>query len=420
MALVHHRRRAHRAWERLPLLAATLGSCVALQAHAQPAPPYEQLVEQSAAAPAVAEADALVDAAEARLRQAGVRPNPELSVEVEDAFGSGPFDGVSSAETTVSVSQDLELFGRRGARVEVARAEQGVAEARRRAARLELPARIAVAYAEAEAAQDRAELAREALDLALADARSALALVEAGREPLLRGIQGEAEAAAARAVYDEATAERAAAFARLTAVTASPGPISSVAVSLLDRAPSAVVRDGALATTAVLTLEAERAAAERRIRVEQLRGRPNVRATAGVRRYEAEDAVALLGGISVQLPLFDQNRGNVAAAAAELRAVEARLQAARLEAEADYAAARARLSASASRVSAADAGVTSAAEAYRLTRIGFDEGRLSAPELRSARGTLVQARTAAINARLSRTRAEADLARLEGRRPFGT
>ena len=54
--------------------------------------------------------------------------------------------------------------------------------------------RLALVYAEAEAAQRRATLAEETLTLTVADARAALALVEEGREPLLRGIQGEAEA----------------------------------------------------------------------------------------------------------------------------------------------------------------------------------------------------------------------------------
>ena len=50
--------------------------------------------------------------------------------------------------------------------------------------------RLALVYAEAEAAQRRATLAEEALNLTVADARAALVLVEEGREPVLRGIQG--------------------------------------------------------------------------------------------------------------------------------------------------------------------------------------------------------------------------------------
>lgn len=409
-----------RARRRLTLLALSATIVTATPALAEPAPTYEALVARAAAVPSLLEADAGVAAAEARVRQAGVRPNPELTLDVENALGSGPYGGIGGAETTLSLSQDLELFGRRGARVDLARAEQGVAEARRQVARVDLPTRIAIAYAEAEAAQRRAVLAREALDLAIADTRAALALVEAGREPILRGIQAESEAAGARAAYDAALAERDASFAQLTAIVASPTRITSIPESLLDRVPARPNADLGATNGAVITLEAERAAAERRIRVEQIRGRPNVRANAGIRRFEADSAFALVGGVAVQLPLFDDNRGNVAAATADLRGVQARLQAARLDAEAAQQGARARLAASASRVSAADDGVRAATEAYRLTRIGFEEGRLSALELRSTRTVLVQARSAAIEARLSRTRAEAELARLEGRRPFGT
>ena len=55
---------------------------------------------------------------------------PDL-IEAENAFGTGPFQGYDNAETTLSLTQDLELWGRRGARVEVARAEAGTAALRR-------------------------------------------------------------------------------------------------------------------------------------------------------------------------------------------------------------------------------------------------------------------------------------------------
>lgn len=397
---------------------AVLALAAGFPAWADPAPAFEQLLTQALTAPAAAEADANLAAAEGRLAQAGVRPNPELGLEVENILGRGPFQGVDGAETTLTVSQDLELWGRRGARVGVAQSEREAARWRRDASRLQVAAALAVAYAEAEAAQRRYTLAEEALELAVADARAALILVEEGREPLLRGIQGESEAAAARAALDEARAERDAAFAELTALAGGQTPLTSVESSLLDRSPTASVGQAADAS-AVLALVAERDAAQGRVRVETARGRPDVRASVGVRRFEAEDATALTAGVSLQLPLFDRNRGGVSAAEAEVRAAEARLRGARLDADADWRAAAARRDAAASRVVAADAAVTAATEAYRLTRIGFEAGRLSQLELRSTRSGLVQARDVAIAARLMRARAEAELARLEGRAPFG-
>ncbi|AQR60553.1 transporter [Brevundimonas sp. LM2] len=396
-----------------------MATAVTGPAWADPAPSFEALLERIGLTPTTVEAGALLDAAEARVRQARVRPNPELGLEAENAFGSGPFSGYDNAETTLSLTQDLELWGRRGARVEVARADAGTAGLRRDLATVEAGARLALVYAEAEAAQRRFLLAEEALTVTIADTRAALILVEEGREPLLRGIQGESEAAAARATLDEAEAERDAAFARLTAVAMLPTLVTSIDVSLIDRVPAAagVTPD---ATPQVRVAEAERAAAESRIEVERIRARPDVRASVGFRRYEAEDATALTFGLSMPLPLFDRNRGNIDAAQADFRAADARLAGARQEAEADRNAATARLRASASRVSATDAGVTAAEEAYRLSRIGFEAGRISQLELRSSRAALIAARNAAVDARLARVRAEIDLARLQGRAPFGT
>lgn len=396
-----------------------MATAVTGPAWADPAPSFEALLERIGLTPTTVEADALLDAAEARVRQARVRPNPELGLEAENAFGSGPFSGYNNAETTLSLTQDLELWGRRGARVAVARADAGTAGLRRDLATIEAGARLALVYAEAEAAQRRFLLADEALTVTIADTRAALILVEQGREPLLRGIQGESEAAAARATLDEAEAERDAAFARLTAVAMLPMPVTSIDASLIDRVPAAAsVTSGA--TPEVRVAEAERAAAESRIEVERIRTRPDVRASVGVRRYEAEDATALTFGLSVPLPLFDRNRGNIEAAQADFRAADARLMGARQEAEADRNAAEARLRASVSRVTASDAGVTAAEEAYRLSRIGFEAGRISQLELRSSRAALIAARNAAVDARLARVRAEIDLARLQGRAPFGT
>ncbi len=396
---------------------AAIAAVLASPAWADPAPSFAELLARLDQTPATLEAGALLDAAEARARQARVRPNPTLALDAENAFGSGPFSGYDNAETTLSITQDLELWGRRTARINAARADAGTASLRRDLAVVDAAGRLALVYADAEAAERRATLAEENLSLTLADARAALVLVEEGREPLLRGIQGESEAAAARAGLDEAIAERDAAFARLTAVAMLVEPVTGIEASLLDLAPAAAVSPTDQTPT-VRVAEAERSAAESRIAVERTRARPDVSASVGVRRYEAEDATALTFGLSLPLPLFDRNRGNIEAAQADFRAADARLMTARQEAQADRAAAQARLRASVSRVNAADAGVTSAEEAYRLSRIGFEAGRISQLELRATRTALVNARTAAVDARLARVRAEIDLARQDGRAPF--
>ena len=295
---------------------------------ADPAPAYEILLERIGRnAPAQVVADALLEAAEARLRQAGVRANPELALRADGVLGGKPYAGWGEAEISLDLTQNLELGGRRAARVDVARAEVGVSALRREQAGIDTVARLALTYAEAEAAERRFALAEDALTLAVADARAALVLVEEGREPLLRGIQAETEAAMARAAVEDARAERDVALARLTAEAMLPTPVTSVGAGVLDRTSPATL--DAAASLAVRVAEAEAEAAERRIGREQAEARPNISASLGVTRYQAEDATALTVGLSMPLPLFDRNRDNIDAARAEHRAAEARVAGAR-------------------------------------------------------------------------------------------
>ncbi|ACG77844.1 metal ion efflux outer membrane factor protein family [Phenylobacterium zucineum HLK1] len=395
------------------LLLASLGAAGA--AMAEPAPPFAALLAQAqASAPRLAEARANIARAEGLARQAGVLPNPTLEFEVENFSGSGPFRGTSLSETTARVGQTLELGGKRSARVAAGRAEIDAARAQARRVEAEYAFDLAAAYAEAEAAERRLQLARESLTLAEEDARIASALVDAGREAELRRLQAQAAVEAARAAVQAAQAARETAFGALTTLAGAPAPITSIPASLLESAaplfPGAA--PAASATTSYLAAQAEREAAARRLRVERRRAVPDVTVSIGVRRFEADDAAALVAGVSVPLPLFDQNRGNIAAARAEAAAAEARLNAARLEAESAVRTSAARSAAAESRLSAARQGESTAHEAYRLARIGYEAGRLPLAELVAARRALAEAREQTIAAAVERISAQAAIARL--------
>jgi cobalt-zinc-cadmium efflux system outer membrane protein len=384
----------------------------------QVAPSFESLIARLQRMPAAIEAAALEEAARARAQQAHAIPNPAIGWDTENIHGSGAYDGLSDAETTVSISQPLELFGQRGARVDAAEAEAAAAVLRSELLRWRFAGRLAEVYAEAEAASRRHALAAEALALAERDARAVALLVEQGREASLREMQARSEADAARAAMAEARALRDAAFARLSAIAALDAPVQALGDSLLDREPG--VRTGdERSSLRVRIAEADLDAASRRVTLERRRARPAVAASIGMRRFRQHRDEALVAGVTLTLPLFDRNRGGIGAATAELRAADAQLVAARHEARADRLAAEAMLSASGLRVEAADRGVTAAAEAYRRARIGFDSGRISQLELRATRAALVTARGAALEARVARVRAEIALAGLQGRVPFG-
>jgi outer membrane protein, heavy metal efflux system len=378
------------------------------------APPFRVLVgEVEGSAPTLQVGTAEVRAAQGRAVQAGARPNPTVRVEVENFLGTRPYTGFGAAETTISGELPLELGGKRGARVAAAQAEVAAAQARAGRSRVDYLRDLAVAYGEAEAAQVRERLDRENLELARADARTARILVDNGREAELRAIQAEAGVQAALAELEEAAAARAAALARLSALAGAAEPYTAVAGGLLDQ-PAGLRGPMGGTQAAVAVASAERDAAAARIRTEEVRRRPDLNVGAGIRRFEQEGAFAFVAGVSATIPLFDRNRGNIAAARADLSAAEARLRVASLSAQADYRGAAAQAEAAETRLEAATASERASAEAYRLARIGYDSGRIALAEVLSTRRTLVEARERVLEARLARVRAEAELSRAQG------
>ena len=335
---------------------------------------------------------------------------------MENFSGSGPYKGIDQAETTASISQTFELGGKRPARIAAGQAE--VQASRQRVARALADFRfdLTASYAEAEAADRRLQLAKESLSLAEEDARISRAFVQSGREPDLRRIQAEAAVQAARASLEEAQATRTTAFASLTALAGSSAPITSIPISLLDQPPPSLGSAGLSTASApgIMVAQAERDAATRRLSLERRRAVPDVNVSIGFRRFEDSNTSAVVAGVSVPLPLFDRNRGNVSAVRAEVTAAEARLRAARLDAEAALRSGTARVAAAETRLVASRNGERAAQEAYRLTRIGYESGKLSLAELLVARRALIDARGQSIAAAVERVSAQAALTRLSG------
>jgi cobalt-zinc-cadmium efflux system outer membrane protein len=96
--------------------------------------------------PKLAAADRDIGIAAGKRIQAGAIPNPELSFELDNAFGTGRFRGLDSAETILQISQVIELGGKREARVAAGSAELESARWQREAVRLEILSDTAVAF----------------------------------------------------------------------------------------------------------------------------------------------------------------------------------------------------------------------------------------------------------------------------------
>ena len=360
------------------------------------------------------QAKAQLDAAEARARQAGVSPNPELGLEVENFGGTGPYRGNRSTETTLVISQRLELGGKRSARVEVARAERDFAGLAYVRAGADLARDIRVAHAELRAAEDRAVLARENVARAQELTRTASLLVEVGRDPPLRKLRADALLASARAEEARTFGGLLAAQGLLATLTGVDDPELTAGddADLLSRDTPNAERPSLDERLA----QAERDAALARIRVARAEGVPDITGGIGVRRFNEGRENALIASVSIPIPVRNRNRGGIEAAQSDSIASEANLAQTRLDAARMRRDAAMAVGAADERLAALSGpGLHQAEEAVRLAGIGYRAGKFSLIELIDAQTGLNSARLALIEARLDRARALAALARANTR-----
>lgn len=392
-----------------PLLLAGVLTMAGSPAFAEPVTLAEALARGQDVSPRIAKARAEVKAAEGRAIQAGVRPNPELSVTVENFSGTGPYRAFGQTETSVAVSQQFELGGKRRARKAVAAAERDFAQLALRRTEADLAYDISVAHAELRAADDRAGLAQSVFARAGELARVAETLVDVGRDPPLTKLRADALLAEAKAERLRATGQLLSARQRLALLIGSEDPLLS-AVAQDVSVPATLAADAQSLDERLAA--AERDAALARIRLAQAEGVPDVTASGGVRNFREGGETALMMGVSIPLPFSNRNRGNIAAARADGEAAEAQLAQTRLDTRFSRRDAELMLTAASERLSAlSGAGLWQATEAARVAEIGYQQGKFSLVELIDAQEALTGANLKLIEAQLDRARALAALGR---------
>jgi len=149
---------------RAALLAAALS--MAAPAHAGPLTIQQAIERAMAAAPALRANQAGIDAARAGRVQAGLRPNPSVTVEAENFVGTGNYNVLEQAEITATYNHVLERGGKRAARMALADSDIAVAQAAVAVTRLELAAQVQRAFLDVLLANEGVRVAEDTLVLA--------------------------------------------------------------------------------------------------------------------------------------------------------------------------------------------------------------------------------------------------------------
>ncbi|WP_338870521.1 TolC family protein [Myxococcus stipitatus] len=361
-------------------------------------------------APALLEAEGLV--AEAQGPVAGTNPllreNPTLSAEA----GSRKLDtGKRGTQFSVGLSQPFELGGKQGARRESAHAGLARQGAEKRDTERRVLGEVGAAFLRALHARELSRLLHETEEAAKHLADATKKRFDAGDVPIVDAHVTRVALARTHAAVAVAEGEESISLSELRALLGLPleapltvrGDLRELASLPVPAPPSAQERPD------IVALEAGLAQAEAELRLGRSQRWPDV--SVGVRYENEVDETAVLGTLSVPLPVFSRGQEETVTQDARVRRLRTALEMARRAREVQVEAARIR---DAKRQQALEVLVKDALplldENEALARKSYEAGEMDLAELLLVRRETLETRVALLDSHLQAALARVQLA----------
>ena len=354
-----------------------------------------------------------------RILQAGLIPNPELGVELENFLGSEPSRKFETLETTLSISQLVELGGKRAARIGLASSEKEVSIWEYEAKRADVAADVAKSFVEVLSAQDRLTLAEELARLAKEVLNAVAARVTAGKISPVEETRASVTSSIGGIELERARLGLEGARKRLAAAWGSQKPMFSKAVGQLDRLPpipsQEVLVDRISRNPDVARWAAEMEQRKAALALERANRISNVTLSGGVRREREAKDTSFVFGAAVPLPLFNRNQGKILESQYRISKAEREREAAGNKVLAALSEAYQALATGYAEATTLRSTVLPGAQsAFEATSEGFRQGKFGYLEVLDAQRTLFEARGRYVEALGAYHKAAADTERLIG------
>lgn len=389
-----------------------------------PRPPLTlaQALEQALARhPALQGFPYALRAADAAYLQAGLLPNPEIGLDVEDFGGNGSLSGSGQMQTTLSVSQLLPLGGKRMQRQAVADASRQSVSLDYQIARLEVLTDTATRVLAVAAAEARLTLAERTLALADSTFDTASRQTQAGARSAAEVSRAKVEQTNARLDLEAARQRLETARLSLAAswgdTQADFGDVTADLANLPPLQPFAHFAEAVKNSPTWLRLASDTRLREAELALARAEAKPGLTLGVGIKRLEAgaggKPDYGLVASLRMPLTLFDRNQGNLASAKAQVLQAQHQQQLAWLRLHTTLnglyrEAQQARRNADLLTRQA----IPAADRALQLTERGYRAGRLSLLELLAAQQQAMELRARVINAQVDAHQLDADIERL--------
>ncbi|TAJ96974.1 MAG: TolC family protein, partial [Candidatus Manganitrophaceae bacterium] len=322
-------------------------------------------------------------------------------------------------QATLTLSQIIELGGKRTKRREAAALSRDLAGWDYEAKRIDLFTQVSQAFADLLRAQQQSALTEETVRLAEETARVVSERVRAGKVSPIEEIRANVALASAGIERDRAGKELEAARKRLAATWGSMTPRFEKGEGTLE-AVSPIPSLAQLAERLSQNPELARWAteiAQRQATVDLERSRtiPDLTLMGGIRRYETTGDNVFIIGLSLPLPLFNRNQGGIQEARDRMAKGEEERRAAEMHVTTALSEAYRALSTAHAEATALEKSVLpGAAQAFEAVNEGYRLGKFGLLDVLDAQRTLFGSRAQHLRALADYHQAVAEVERLIG------
>ncbi len=354
-----------------------------------------------------------VRSAEGRALQAGMVPNPEVEIEMEEISDAGFDDAVAS----FLLSQPIELGGKRKKRVQLAHLEAAAARWEYEMTRLDVAASTKKAFTEVIAAQEKVTLALEMILLSEQMVETVSERIDAGRDSPIEEARALTSLASAQIERRKAESDLVTAREHLSSLWGNSAPVFENAqgdLSLFKPVPPF----GELSTRVRQNPDIARwdtiiEQSKYTVSLEKAMRIPDLALSAGLEYSNGERETTYRLGLALPLPLFDRNQGGLLEAQSNLLKAEQERDAAAVGVLAVLTEAYQVLVSSHDEAVTLQGQVLPAAErALEGSREGFRRGKYSHLEVIDAQRTLFELKWQYVDALVRYHLARADIERL--------
>ncbi|TAN42844.1 MAG: TolC family protein [Nitrospirae bacterium] len=371
--------------------------------------------------PELAAASFEVKAKGAKIVQSGVLQNPQLEFGMDNFGGSRDRQGFVEAEFSWSVSQQVELGGKRTKRVRAASIDRDISRWDYEAKKLDVINETTKMFIDVVAAQEKLIVSEELYRLAEHSFNTASARVQAGKASPIDEVKASVELAKANLELERTKGSLIAARKRLAFALGDSGTPFSKADYQLKVGPSDMsleqIETLANKNPDVIKWDTEIAQREAALSLEKANRIPDPSISGGIKRFNGKET-ALIFGMSVPLPFFNLNSGAVAEAENRLEKAKKEREAAHLKTKTLLADAYLALSGAMSEAAALkDKILPSLQRAYESVHEGYKYGKFGHLEFLDAQRTLFESKKQYIESLVSYSKAAADIERLTGAGP---